>query len=75
MSESRLSDELGVFTGVDIAPAPDYAMIARACGGWGRKVEDPADVLPALKEGLKEVRNSRVAVIDVHLTRGLTGKM
>ena len=74
LSETRLSDELGDFTGVDIAPPPDYAMIARACGGFGRTVEDPADVLPALKEGLREVHNGKVAVVDIRLARGLTGK-
>ena len=75
LSETKLSDELGDFVGVDIAPPPNYAMIAQACGGFGRTVEDPVDVLPALKEGLKEVRNGKVAVIDVRLEKGLVGKI
>jgi acetolactate synthase-1/2/3 large subunit len=73
MSETRLSDDLGDFVGIDIAPPPDYAKIAEACGGFGRRVDDPADVLPALKEGLGEVHNGRVAVVDVRFARGLTG--
>jgi acetolactate synthase-1/2/3 large subunit len=48
---------------------PDYAMIARACGAHGRTVDDPADVLPALKEALAAVRAGQAAVLDVRLGR------
>jgi acetolactate synthase-1/2/3 large subunit len=75
MSETRLSDELGKFVGVDIAPPPDYAKIAEACNGYGRTVEEPADVLPTLKEALWEVRNGKIAVVDVRLAKGLSGSI
>jgi len=53
--------------GADILTPPDYATIARACNAYGQTVEEPADVLPALKEGLQQVQNGRPAVIDVRL--------
>jgi acetolactate synthase-1/2/3 large subunit len=70
MSESRLTDEMGYFTGLDISPPPDYALVAQACGGYGRRVDEPEDVLPVLKEALNEVRGGRVAVVDVRLPKG-----
>jgi len=70
MSETRLSDEMGYVAGLDISPPPDYALIAQACGGWGRRVDEPADVLPVLKEALRVVRDGKLAVVDVRLAKG-----
>ncbi len=70
MFETRLSDEMGHVAGLDISPPPDYAMIAQACGGYGRTVVEPADVLPVLKEALEEVRGGRLAVVDIRLPKG-----
>ena len=50
-----------------ILPSPDYAATAQACGAYGRKVEDPQDVLPALKEAVSQVRSGKAAVLDVRL--------
>jgi acetolactate synthase-1/2/3 large subunit len=70
MSETRLSDQMGLDAGIDIAPPPDYALIARSCGGFGLTVIEPADVLPALKTALQHVRQGTVAVVDVRLAKG-----
>ena len=70
MSETQLSDEMGFITGIDISPPPDYALVAQACGGYGRTVVEPADVLPALKEALIEVCGGRLAVVDIRLPKG-----
>ncbi len=70
MSETEFTDEMGYISGVDISPPPDYGMVARACGGYGRTVVEPADVLPALKEALAEVRAGRLAVVDIRLPKG-----
>ena len=70
MSETQLSDEMGYDAGIDISPPADYALIARACGGYGRTVIEPDDVLPALREALQEVRRGRLAVLDVRLPKG-----
>jgi acetolactate synthase-1/2/3 large subunit len=48
-----------------ILPSPDYATIAQGCGAYGRKVEDPQQVLPALKEAIRQVRQGKAAVLDV----------
>lgn len=67
--ENKLTDESAFEAGVDIKPPPDYALIAQACGAYGRMVEDPADVLPALREALDQVRLGRPAVLDVRIER------
>ncbi len=70
LSETNLPDEMAFTAGVDISPPADYALVAQSCGGYGRIVEDPDDVLPALKEAMNEVRNGRLAVVDVRLDKG-----
>ncbi len=55
------------FVGTSIAPAPDYAGIARAFDGHGERVRDPAMVRPALERGLQAVREGRLALVDVWL--------
>ncbi len=42
-------------------------MTAQACGAYGKVVEDPADVLPALKKAVAEVRRGKAAVLDVRV--------
>jgi acetolactate synthase-1/2/3 large subunit len=61
------SEKTGVWEGIDILPSPEYALVARACGAWGQKVEDPSELLPTLKKGLDQVRRGKPAVIDVRL--------
>lgn len=57
------------FVGTDLDPSPRYDLLAAAVGAAGERVEDPADVLPALRRGLAHVRAGRSAVIDVILAR------
>jgi thiamine pyrophosphate-dependent acetolactate synthase large subunit-like protein len=61
---------MGFDLGVDIVPPPEYSLVAKACGGYGRTVSDPADVLPALKEAISQVRQGKPAVVDVMLAKG-----
>jgi acetolactate synthase I/II/III large subunit len=61
------SEKTGIWEGMDIVPSPEYSLIAQACGGWGQKVEDPSQLLQALKTGLDHVRRGQPAVIDVRL--------
>ena len=49
---------------------PDYAMISRGAGAYGRTVETSEEVLPALEEALAAVYAGRPAVLDVRLGRG-----
>ncbi len=48
-------------------PPPDFAKLAEVANGYGESVTDPAEVGPALKRGLAEVRNGSPAVIAVQL--------
>jgi acetolactate synthase-1/2/3 large subunit len=80
-NQSYLSMKLGVqqlypegwaaktdtFYGAPITPHPDYAGIARAFGGYGETVEDPAQIRPALQRTLEAVRGGKAALIDVVL--------
>jgi acetolactate synthase-1/2/3 large subunit len=50
----------------DLGPSPDYAMYARASGGWGLRVEQPADLPGALAEARRVVvEERRQALLDV----------
>lgn len=75
MTESHISDEMGFVSGVDISPPPDYALIAQACGGWGRRVDEPEDVLPTLRAAMREVQSGRPAVVDARLEKGHKGRL
>jgi acetolactate synthase-1/2/3 large subunit len=55
------------FIGVTIDPSPDYAMIARAFGGYGEKVEEPGGIGAAIERGLQAVAQGQLALIDIRL--------
>jgi len=55
--------------GADIDPSPDFSLVAGSCNAHGRKVEDPGEVLPALREAMDRVRGGQAAVLDVKLER------
>jgi acetolactate synthase-1/2/3 large subunit len=57
------------FVGTDLAPSPRYDLLAAVVGAVGERVEDPVDVLPALRRGLKHVRAGRSVILDVILAR------
>jgi acetolactate synthase I/II/III large subunit len=66
----EMSNKAGFEAGLNITPSANYGKVAEACGGWGRRVEDPADVLPTLKEAMAAVRQGIPAVVDVMVERG-----
>ena len=57
------------FVGVDLVPPPRYDLLAAAVDAAGERVEDPAEILPALRRGLEQVRAGRSVVLDVILAR------
>jgi acetolactate synthase-1/2/3 large subunit len=57
-----------IWHGVHI-PGPDYAKLVDPFGGYGERVEDPADLARALRNGLDAVNEGRVALIDVVLNK------
>ncbi|OGL59604.1 MAG: hypothetical protein A3I72_03400 [Candidatus Tectomicrobia bacterium RIFCSPLOWO2_02_FULL_70_19] len=51
---------------VSLEPSPRYERIAEDCGGFGERVENPAEVPAAIQRGLREVReNGRSALLNV----------
>ena len=48
-----------------LEPSPEFHRIAEACGGYGERVDDPAEVPRALQRALKEVRGGRHALLNV----------
>jgi acetolactate synthase-1/2/3 large subunit len=50
-------------------PPIDFAKEAEAAGAYGENVSDPAEVGPALKRGLQQIRNGTPAVIAVWLPK------
>ncbi len=57
------------FAGLDIAPSPDYGMIARACNCYGETVKTSAEAMPAIKRAMEQVRAGKAAVLDVRIGR------
>jgi len=55
------------FAGTSITPMPDYAMLAKAFGGHGEKVEKPRDVRAALERGFKAVAKGQLALVHLVL--------
>jgi acetolactate synthase-1/2/3 large subunit len=56
----------GSFPLTALAPSPRYEKIVEAHGGYGEMVDDPQEVLPALKRALKVVKEEkRQAVLNV----------
>jgi len=50
----------------ELDPAPDYEGIARACGNWAERVEDPGVLPEMLRQALRVVReDKRPALLNV----------
>jgi acetolactate synthase-1/2/3 large subunit len=61
------ADAEGSFPETDLAPAPGYVDIARAFGGDGSVVREPAEMAGAVEHCLALLAGGRCAVIDVQL--------
>jgi acetolactate synthase-1/2/3 large subunit len=59
----------GDFEGGYFDPPIDFAKEAEAAGAYGETVHDPAEVMPALRRGLRATREGRPAVVSVWLKR------
>jgi acetolactate synthase-1/2/3 large subunit len=47
----------------------DYAMMARAFGGYGERITEPSEIVPAIKRGMEQTRNGVPALLEF-----ITGK-
>ena len=52
---------------ISIAPRPDYPKLVEAYGGWGRAVDRPEEVIPAIQQSIQAVNEGRPALLDVSL--------
>jgi acetolactate synthase I/II/III large subunit len=53
----------------ELKPTPDYEKVITTCGGVGEKVEQPGDLLAALKRCFEAVRSGTPALLNV-ITQG-----
>ena len=51
-------------------PSPDFEKIIESVGGYGEKVEDPAELEAAIRRALKAVRSGRPALLNVITAAG-----
>ncbi|MEM9683155.1 MAG: thiamine pyrophosphate-requiring protein [Pseudomonadota bacterium] len=42
----------------------DYAAMARAFGGYGERVTDPGDIIPAIRRGIEQTQNGTPALLE-----------
>jgi acetolactate synthase I/II/III large subunit len=61
------------FDGGYLEPAIDFAKEAESAGAYGENVREPGEVAPALRRGLKRVRDGQPAVVSVWLPRLVQG--
>jgi acetolactate synthase I/II/III large subunit len=43
----------------------DYAKLVEPFGGFGRKVDKPAELVPALKDGMAAVKDGKTAILNI----------
>jgi len=47
----------------------DYAAFARALGGYGERIEKPADIVPAINRGIKATQEGKPALLEFITTK------
>ena len=65
----RYQHRPGQFVGIDLSPTPRFDLLARSVDAYGERIEEPDQVLPALRRALAHVRDGQSAVLDVILAR------
>jgi acetolactate synthase-1/2/3 large subunit len=71
VAESRGTDPARAYIGMDLeGPEPDFAHIARGMDWWAEgPIEDPKDVVPAVKRAIEQVKAGKCALVDVIVDR------
>ncbi|MGH7815770.1 MAG: thiamine pyrophosphate-binding protein, partial [Candidatus Binatia bacterium] len=55
------------FSGLHIAPCPEYSLLIKAFDGYGEKVEEPGEVRKAVERGLRAIAGGQSALLDIRL--------
>jgi acetolactate synthase I/II/III large subunit len=61
-SEASRSNALPI---IDLKPSPAYEKIIEGFGGYGRRVDNPADLIPAIEDGLRRVAAGTPVLLNV----------
>jgi acetolactate synthase-1/2/3 large subunit len=71
MAHQRGTDPQRAYIGMDLeGPPPDFAHIAKGIGWYAEGViEDPAEVGPALKRAIAQVKAGKPALVDAVVWR------
>ena len=66
MAHQRGTDPNRAYIGMDLeAPPPDFAHIARGMGWYAEgPIEDPAEVVPAVRRAIEQVKAGKPALVD-----------
>ena len=48
----------------------DYAAMARAFGGYGERVTDPGEIVPAIRRGIEQTEKGRSRAAGIHHVQG-----
>jgi acetolactate synthase-1/2/3 large subunit len=59
------AERSGVFPFSDLLPSPGFERVVESCGGYGARVETPAELPDALSKALDVVHSGRQAVVNV----------
>ena len=49
----------------ELAPSPKFEKTIEACGGYGERIEDPAELTAALRRGLERVQGGQSVLLNV----------
>ncbi len=71
MAHQRGTDPQRAYIGMDLeAPPPDFAHIAKGMGWYAEgPIEDPAEIAPALKRAIAQVKAGKPALVDAIVWR------
>lgn len=50
----------------------DYAAFARALGGYGERITDPAEIIPAIRRGIEQTQNGVPVLLEFITSKELT---
>jgi len=63
-----VSKQHGIYYGAPVN-GPDYSVLGAPFGGWGRKVDDPNELVSALRDAHAATKEGRTAILNVVLNR------